>query len=58
MLTPQVKEEILKGGNELKIKKVGRQEGMVTMREDGLIKAAKGWTTLEEVVRVTAPDEE
>lgn len=58
ILTSKVKEEILKGGNELKIKKVGRTEGMVTMREDALKKAIDGFTSLEEVLRVTAPDEE
>jgi type II secretory ATPase GspE/PulE/Tfp pilus assembly ATPase PilB-like protein len=58
VLTPKVKEEILKGGNELKIKRAGREEGMVTMREDALIKAINGFTSLEEVLRVTAPDEE
>lgn len=30
-----------------------RKEGMVTMAEDGIIKAAQGITTLEEVLRVT-----
>lgn len=58
VLTSKVKEEILKGANELKIKRIGRAEGMVTMREDALIKAMKGLTTLEEVLRVTAPDED
>ncbi len=58
ILTTKVKEEILKGGNELKIKRVGRDEGMVTMREDALKKAIDGFTSLEEVLRVTAPDEE
>ena len=42
---------------EFKIKEAGRREGMVTMREDGLKKALAGLTTLEEVLRVTAPDE-
>jgi len=58
ILTPKVKDEILKGGNELKIKRIGRDEGMVTMREDALKKAIDGLTSLEEVLRVTAPDEE
>ncbi len=58
ILTSKVKEEILKGGNELNIKRAGREEGMVTMREDALIKAMNGHTSLEEVLRVTAPDEE
>jgi type II secretory ATPase GspE/PulE/Tfp pilus assembly ATPase PilB-like protein len=29
---------------------------MTTMREDAVIKASQGLTTLEEVVRLTAPD--
>lgn len=57
-LTLAVKEAILQNAGELKIKKVGRQEGMVTMREDGLKKVLAGTTSLEEVLRVTAPDEE
>jgi type IV pilus assembly protein PilB len=58
VLTPKVREFILKRAGELKIKGVGREEGMVTMREDGLQKAMAGFTSLEEVLRVTAPDEE
>jgi len=55
--TPKVRELILNRAGEFKIKEVGRKEGMITMREDGLKKAASGLTTLEEVLRVTAPDE-
>jgi type IV pilus assembly protein PilB len=32
------------------------QNGMVTMQTDGLIKALRGWTTIEEVLRVTASE--
>ena len=35
------------------IKKVAVAEGMVTLREDGLEKTVNGFTTLEEVLRVT-----
>ena len=56
VLTPKVKELIMQRAGEYKIKEVGRQEGMVTMREDGLIKALEGLTSLEEILRVTAPD--
>ncbi len=58
VLTPKVKERILDRVGEIKIKDIARREGMVTMREDGLIKAFAGVTTLEEVLRVTAPDED
>jgi type IV pilus assembly protein PilB len=58
ILTPKIKELVLAGAAEIEMKNVARKEGMVTMREDGIIKACQGYTTLEEVVRVTAPDEE
>ncbi len=58
ILTPKVKEKILERVGEIKIKSMARREGMVTMREDGLIQAFAGLTTLEEVLRVTAPDED
>jgi type II secretory ATPase GspE/PulE/Tfp pilus assembly ATPase PilB-like protein len=39
------------------IKREARLLGMRTLREDGLIKVIKGMTTLEEVLKVTGPDE-
>jgi type IV pilus assembly protein PilB len=57
LLTPTVRRNILTRAGELQIKAVGRREGMRTMREDALAKAAQGLTSLEEVVRVTAADE-
>lgn len=58
MLTPAVREKILERLGEAKIKEIGRREGMQTMREDAVLKALAGVTSLEEVLRVTAPDEE
>lgn len=57
VLSPQIRESILNRAGEAKIKEQARKEGMRTMREDGLTKASEGLTTLEEVLRVTAPDE-
>lgn len=57
ILSLNVKELILGHAGEVKIKAAARQEGMQTMREDGLTKAMEGLTTLEEVLRVTAPDD-
>ncbi len=57
-LTPRVRELILARAGEFKVKEMGRKEGMITMREDGLGKVSAGLTTLEEVLRVTAPDED
>jgi len=38
------------------IRKLARQSGMKTLREDGMLKVLSGMTTLEEVMRVTAKD--
>ncbi|MFH0753327.1 MAG: ATPase, T2SS/T4P/T4SS family [Candidatus Omnitrophota bacterium] len=57
VITPAIKKLVLAKAGEIEIKLLARREGMQTMREDALIKAAKGLTTLEEVVRVTAADE-
>ncbi len=56
VLTPKVKELILERAQEYRIKNTARLEGMQTIREDGLSKCLKGTITLEEVIRVTAPD--
>lgn len=56
VLTPAVKELILKGAQEYQLKEFGRKEGMKTMREDGVAKILKGVTTPEEVMRVTVKD--
>jgi len=57
ILSAKVRELILARAGEFKIKNAAYNEGMQTMREDGLIKVVEGLTTLEEVLRVTAPDE-
>ncbi|MFA5260360.1 MAG: ATPase, T2SS/T4P/T4SS family [Candidatus Omnitrophota bacterium] len=57
VLTPLVRKGILQRAGELRIKMAGRREGMTTMREDAMAKALAGLTTMEEVLRVTAPDE-
>ena len=57
LLTNRVRELILKREQEHVIKQQARQEGMRTLREDGIEAALNGLTSLEEVLRVTAPDE-
>ncbi|MFA5038499.1 MAG: ATPase, T2SS/T4P/T4SS family [Candidatus Omnitrophota bacterium] len=56
-LTPAVRELIINRAQESQIKAMARKEGMRTLRENGLKKAMEGLTSLEEVLRVTAPDE-
>jgi type IV pilus assembly protein PilB len=57
-LSPTIKSMILKGAQEYELKRVGRQEGMKSLRENGNAKVLQGITTPEEVMRVTVRDEE
>jgi type IV pilus assembly protein PilB len=56
-MTSQVREMTFKGESTLAIRKMARKQGMRTLFEDGMIKALKGVTTLEEVLRITKPDQ-
>ena len=49
--------KILKNTRESDLKSIAREEGMVTLREDGINKVIEGLTSLEEVLRVTVGDE-
>lgn len=50
-----IEEAIYQDPSELNLKKLARQQGMVYMQEDGLIKVLLGLTTFTEVERVTGP---
>ncbi|OGW79594.1 MAG: hypothetical protein A3G33_07300 [Omnitrophica bacterium RIFCSPLOWO2_12_FULL_44_17] len=58
VLTPEIKELILKSANAEDIKKAARRKGMTTLRESGIQRVLAGETSLDEVVRVTAGDQE
>lgn len=51
-VTEAIKELILKNATADEIEKQARKEGMLTMAEDGIFKAAQGLTSVEEVLRV------
>lgn len=51
-----IQELILKRATSAEIQKMGQASGMVTMREDGYLKALAGMTTLAEVNRVATSD--
>ena len=53
-LSERIKEMAVEHASEADIATVAREEGMLTLREDGLHKVRGGLTSLEEVVRVTA----
>ena len=56
LLTTQIREMTFKGESTQNIRKVARKQGMRTLFEDGIIKAIKGATTLDEVLRITQHD--
>jgi type II secretory ATPase GspE/PulE/Tfp pilus assembly ATPase PilB-like protein len=48
-----MRELITAGGSETQLARMARQQGMRSIREDGIAKALAGITTLEEVLRTT-----
>ena len=58
MLNADIRRLIMNDASEAQIKKTAKSYGMITLREDGILKAQQGLTTLEEVVRVTVGDQE
>ena len=53
-----MKEAILEGASVSELKRLARKAGMKTLRESGLQKIREGVTTVEEVARVSAPDQD
>jgi type IV pilus assembly protein PilB len=52
-ISDEVRELILVGASALELRKKAVEAGMITLRRSGLLKAAAGLTTLEEVLRET-----
>ena len=57
-LTPKIRALILENAQEYKIREEARREGMATLRENGIRNVLDGSTTLDEVLRVTAGDQD
>lgn len=55
-ITDEIQDLILKRSTSSEIQEMARKQGMVTMREDGYLKALAGNTTLTEVNRVAAAE--
>jgi type IV pilus assembly protein PilB len=53
-MSERIKEMAVAQAPEAEIATVAREEGMLTLREDGFVKIRAGKTSLEEVLRVTA----
>lgn len=56
-VTPAIREMVLDRASSHQIKQKAIQQGMRTLRDDGLQKVAQGITTLSEVTRVTQQEE-
>jgi type IV pilus assembly protein PilB len=52
----EIQKQIVSNATSESIQDIAIEEGMVTMQMDGLVKALRGQTTIEEVLRVTATD--
>ncbi len=52
-ITPALRELILDRASTSELRKQAQDEGMLTLRQDGLLKIQKGVTTIEEVLRET-----
>jgi len=52
VLSEKLKKGILEGLPGFEIQKIARQEGMLTLEQDGLLKALQGLTSLEEVYKL------
>ncbi len=53
-VTSTIKELVMKNATADEVERQARTEGMLTMAEDGIFKAAQGLTTIEEVLRVVS----
>jgi len=55
-MTPELSEIISKEPSEEGVAKEAERQGMITMRQDGVLKVLNGITTIEEIIRVTKED--
>ncbi len=52
-ITDAIRELILVGASAAELKRKAIEQGMITLRRNGLMKVREGVTTIEEVVRET-----
>ncbi|MDP2735193.1 MAG: GspE/PulE family protein [bacterium] len=52
-MTDELSDIVLENPSDLAIGKEAERQGMITMRQDGILKALEGATTIEEVIRVS-----
>jgi type IV pilus assembly protein PilB len=54
IMSDTLEESIIRGGKAYELNRLAIEEGMITLKEDGFRKAAKGFTTMQEIMRVVA----
>ncbi len=52
-MTPELEEIIISGPTEIKLKEEARRQGMMSLRQDGIVKVLQGIISMEEVLRET-----
>jgi|GEM_PF-312527 len=58
MVTPTLREAVVRGKDTEQLRELARNEGMKPLIESGMLKAAQGITTIEEVLRAARTEEE
>ncbi|MEN6625307.1 MAG: GspE/PulE family protein [Candidatus Sumerlaeia bacterium] len=58
VMDPDLRRRVIRSESASRLKKAAVAKGMFTLRRDGWEKILKGQTTIEEVMRITAADEE
>jgi type II secretory ATPase GspE/PulE/Tfp pilus assembly ATPase PilB-like protein len=53
-VTEEIQQLIIRHATSNEVQKVAKEQGMITMKQDGYLKALTGITTIEEVNRVAA----
>ncbi len=57
LMDESIRNLIIQKSSAKEIKSQAMKRGMITMREDGVRKAEKGLTTIEEVLKATAEED-
>jgi general secretion pathway protein E len=56
VIDDEIRGEVMKKSDAATIRRLATSRGMPTLRDDGVRKVLEGWTTIEEVLRVTQED--
>lgn len=56
VMSDKLRELLLSGADAVQLRRTAQKEGMLSLRQDGLLKAERGETSLEDVLRVTQMD--